>query len=191
MRLEGSLRAAVLAATVALLTGCDADTQVTGERADARVRPAGAVAHGAAVAGCEEAIPGSVRLGGTNSDRTLNRAGPFGLLQNEAGFTRAQPAGTALGPELARLLITRTPATVIGNNRVTVTVPVGSRDEAGLLYGSLRGYEHPQARVTFVPCPDGNGTSWPGGIALRTRRPVTLVVTAGGGEGLWRLRAGA
>ena len=73
---------------------------------------------------------------------------------------------------------------------MTLSVPVAARDRAGLLYGSLNGYRAPFAQVTFMPCRDRTGTSWPGGLALRTRQPVTLGVTTAGGERAWWLRVG-
>ena len=181
--------AAVLAALAALLTGCDTDTQVTGERADAKTRPPGIVAYGAGVADCEEAIPGSFRIGGRDPGRGFSRAGDFGLLQNRDGLERAQPGGAALGPGFRGLLVTKTPATVIGEDPVTVSVPAGSRDEAGLVFGTLRDYEHPLARVTFEPCA-GRGTSWPGGLALKAREPVTLLITTEDSDQIRRLRVG-
>jgi hypothetical protein len=83
------------------------------------------------------------------------------------------------------------PATVLRGGIVTLSVAAEDRDDVGLLYGSLRGYEQPLASVTFEPCPGGGGTSWPGGIALSDRGPVTLLVNAAGSNRLWRLRVGA
>ena len=169
----------MLAATAALLAGCGNGTEVTGERADARTLEAKIVASGSAVASCEEAMLGSTRIGGINAARTFVRAGRFGLLLNEKAFDHAQPAGAVLAPGYRDLLITKTPATVVGLDPITVSIPPSARDEAGLLYGSLRSYEHSYAQITFEPCPGQNGTSWPGGLGIRTRDPVTLLVTDG------------
>ena len=88
-------------AAVALFAGCDTDTQVTGERADAKTRPPGVIAFGARTAGCEEAIPGSLRVGGSDPRRRFTRAGPFGLLR-EPRRARARPArGVSTGPRPA------------------------------------------------------------------------------------------
>jgi hypothetical protein len=182
--------AASLAAATVLLAGCDSDTRATEERAHAKPSSAATVAFGAATAECEEAMPGSFRIGGPDPSRGFTRAGSFGLLQNRDGLERAQPAGAALGPRLRRLLVTKWPATVLGDEPVTVSIPAGSRDEAGLVFGSLREYDHPLAQVTFEPCAGDRGTSWPGGLVLKTREPVTLLVTSADGDEVWRLRAG-
>jgi hypothetical protein len=111
------------------------------------------------------------------------------LLLHKGAVNRAQPVGAILPAGFEDLLITIASASVIGHDPVTVSIPAGARDEAGLLYGSARGYEHPAARVTFEPCPTQNGTSWPGGIVLTSRNPVTLLVSDP--DGVVRLPASA
>ena len=182
---------ALLICVAALLAGCDTDDQVTGEPADAKPVAVGVIAYGEEVATCDEAIPTGVRIGGTDKPRAFISTDHFGMLQSRFGFRPAHPAGTALGAGYGRLLIANTPATVLGTEPVTVAIPDGARDEAGLVFGSLGGYEHPLAQVTFEPCSDPGGTSWIGAVVLKARKPVTLLVTEGDGDVVRRLRIGA
>ena len=188
MRSTAARTGLLIAAAAALLAGCDTDTQVTGERAEAKPRRDGLIAYGAGVARCEEAIPTGVRIGGSDSRRRFISTDQFGVLQSRDGFERAQPAGEALGFD--GLLIANAPATVLRTRSVTVEIPDGARKRAGLVFGSLDGYEHPLARVTFKRCRGSGGTTWPGGLVLAGREPVTLLVTAEDGEEVRRLRVG-
>ena len=187
----GRTAIAIAALTAMFAAGCDTDTQVTGQRAEAHSRATESIAFGTNVARCRHAMIGNMRIGGSDWRRQFIRAGRFGLLQNAAAFRYAQPAGGVLAPRFRDVLITKIPATVLGTGPVTLSVPLSARDEVGLLYGSLRSYQRPFARVTFVPCAGHEGTSWPGGLALRSRKPVTLFVTTAAADRVWRLTVGA
>jgi len=187
----GVWRTAILLALGAvLLAGCGTDTRVTRERADARPRLDGVIAYGEQVAACEEAIPTDVRIGGSDPRRRFVSTNHFGLLQSRDGFQHAQQAEAALGAGSGRPLIANASATVLRTRSVTVAIPAGARDRAGLVFGSLQGYQHPFAQVTFERCPGSGGTSWSGGLVLLGREPVTLLVTEEDGEEIRRLRVG-
>jgi hypothetical protein len=52
----------------------------------------------------------------------------------------------------------------------------------GLLYGpslSVNSVKGAATQVTFKPCPDKPRTTWPGGLALADRQPITLEVVVG------------
>lgn len=173
----------VVAASV---SGCGSE-EPSGE---ASTRAGSGVAQGSEVAACEDSMPVTVRAG-DEPGRKFVQAGRFGLLQDADGFAKTQAAGQVLDPAFDELLIAMVPATVVSGGPVTLSVPAADRDDVGLLYGSLRGYGQPLASVTFEPCPGRGGTSWPGGIALSDRDPVTLLVKSAGSNRLWNLRVGA
>ena len=174
------------AAVAVLAVGCDTGTQVTKPRADARTPASQPIAIGTHVARCESAMIGNMRISDAEWRRDYNSAGRFALLEHRKTFKFAQPAGGQLAPAFRDVLITKIPATVRGSGAVTVSIPAGdrsqagSRSQAGLLYGSLGGYTRPYAQIRFVPCEGYAGTSWPGGLALRARRPVTILVQTEG-----------
>ena len=193
--MRGSLRviALALAAAALVFAGCESDTQVTDQRAEAQERAGAAerpqpIASGSHVARCKQAMIGNQRSSLAEWRREGNEAGRFALLEIPGLLRSAHPAGTLLGPRYREVLVTKVPASVRGSAPVTVSVPAGARDEVGLLYGSLRGYRRPFARITFMPCDGYVGTAWSGGLALRARRPVTLFVTTADGDRVWRLR---
>lgn len=169
-----------IVAIATVVAGCDTETQVTEQRADARSRSTQPIAVGTHVARCEAAMIGNMRISDAEWRREYNSAGRFGLLERAEAFKFAQPAGAQLVPRFRDVLVTKIPATVRGSGRVTVSIPSGDRSQAGLLYGSLRGYARPYAQIRFIPCEGYAGTSWPGGLALRARRPVTILVQTEG-----------
>ena len=141
------------------------------------------LASGSATAECAEARPGAARLGtSTRVGREFLRAGNFGMLRGPGTFSTAQPAGTVLGKEFSEVLIASISATVVGTDSATVEIPEDERDNVGLLFGSVRGYEQPLAKVTFESCPGQEGTSWPGGFAIKKQGPFTLLVTPEGSD---------
>lgn len=139
------------------------------------------------VASCEYASPGNVKIGGGRVARHLVRAGNFGMLRGPGTFRAARPVGAILDPQFQDRLLITIAATVLGTDPVTVSVPPEDRDSVGLLYGSSRGYTEPLASVDFEPCPDQAGTSWPGGLVVADRGPVTLLVEEDGSDDVRRL----
>ena len=176
---------------VTLLVTEGRDDAVRRLRIGARVPASVPVANGSHVARCRTAMLGNMRISQARLGREYNAVGRFALLESPEAFAHAQPAGGLLESRFQDVLLTKIPATVLGTGPVTLTVPVGSRGRAGLLYGSLSGYREPYSKVTFIPCRHRAGTSWPGGIALLSRRPVSLRVTTAGGDRIWWLRVGA
>ena len=164
------ITAAALVASLAVLAGCGGDDKED----DAS----------ATVASCDIAIPGETKLGGTGGrvSREFLQAGQFGMLRGPGTFSTAQPAGSLLDAKYKDWLIIKIPATVLGTEPVTVSIPDDARDESGLLFGSLEGYTEPLASVDFEPCEDRDGTSWPGGLAVRELGPVALLVTEEGSD---------
>jgi hypothetical protein len=163
------LTLAALAATLAILAGCGGDDGETGDETSN-------------VAPCNYAIPGEVKLGGGRVSRQFLQAGDFGMLRGPGTFRTAQPAGSILDPEYKDMLIIKIPATVVGTDPVTVSVPPSDEGDVGLLYGSLDGYTVPFTSIDFEPCPGQEGTSWPGALAVSERGPVTLLVTDEGSD---------
>jgi hypothetical protein len=183
--------AAAIATAVAIglvTAGCDSETGATDGRADSQSTEHPAIAAGAHVARCHQAMIGNLRISEAEWHRRSIGAGRFGLARIPNALRLARPADDLLAPKYRDVLVTKIPATVRGPGPVTVSVPAAERERVGLLYGSLRGYRVPFARITFVPCDGYVGTSWPGGLALRDRDPVTLLVTAADGDRIWRLR---
>jgi hypothetical protein len=168
--LKTRITTAALAACLAIVAGCGGDKAEQGP-----------------VASCDYASPGEVKVGGGRVARHLVRVGNFGLLRGPGTFRAARPVGAILDPQYKDRLIITIAATVLGTDPVTVSVPPEDRGEVGLLYGSSRGYTEPLASVDFEPCPGQNGTSWPGGLVVADRGPVTLLVEEDGSDDVRRL----
>ena len=75
-----------------------------------------------------------------------------------------------------RLLRNKAPIAVTGDVPVTVTVPKRARHRVALSYGGVGGRH---AEFEFQPCAHKRRTVWAGGLLLRDRAPVTLLVTVG------------
>jgi hypothetical protein len=97
-------------------------------------------------------------------------------------------------------LIAKMPVLVEGDTPVTLRVPPGERHRVFLYYGRIvdrsgnpttqigraRGF----TEVVFEPCTYKPRTVWPGGIRVRGRRPVRLVVSVEGRRNAIPLRLG-
>jgi hypothetical protein len=95
------------------------------------------------------------------------------------------------GPRRPGHLVTKMPLLVEGHDPVTVSVPPRLRHRVFLHYGTHEGrdggrstsfYGYPgDSSIEFRPCPDKPRTIWPGGIRIKGRAPVQLLVEAEGG----------
>jgi hypothetical protein len=144
---------------------------------------AGAVAAApeANVATCDKAIIGH---GSADWRRESIAAGPVGVARRP--LARMSPSPQGLTTKMPVLVEGRAPATV------TVSVPPPLRDRAFLYYGRVIGRDgkpttlFTEARgygeVEFELCADKPRTIWPGGIRVKGRAPVQLLVEVEGRE---------
>lgn len=81
------------------------------------------------------------------------------------------------------LLRDKAPVGIRGAAPVAVSVPERMRHRVALSYGRSGRF----AEVRFEPCSHKARTAWPGGLTLRDRQPVKLMVTIGDGapQPLW------
>lgn len=89
-------------------------------------------------------------------------------------------------------LITKMPVLTAAGARVTLSVPVRQRHRVFLYYGGLKDrHGNPTTLISrskgfneilFEPCDDRPRTAWPGGIRIKGRKPVQLIVDAEGME---------
>jgi len=129
-----------------------------------------------AVASCSEAATGS----SPNWRQGATTVGSFGLAGPGRDFhwsgVQRQKSGQ---------YISKVPAVANGTTPVLLRVPRSERGRVGLDYGDLwtvHSINDAQSAVTFRPCRDRPNTAWPGGLALKNRRPITLEVEIGGGQ---------
>ncbi len=140
------------------------------------------------LADCSKAIVGS---GSEEWRKEAAVAGPVGILKKGlAHMTRS-----AGGDFVAKL-----PLLVEGADPVTVSVPPDLRGRVFLYYGRIigrdgkpttsfvgaRGY----GATEFRPCPGKPRTIWPGGLRIKGRAPVRLLVDTGTGAAPIPLRLG-
>jgi len=153
---------------VLTLMGCGVDGQDTPE-------PEPTTAD--VVARCTKAMGGS-NPPAWREEATV--AGPFGLFGVGRDFQGLGVRRTSRGFFLAKI-----PAVLDGHKSVILRVPSESIGEVGLGYGGFnepRSVEGAASSVQFKPCTDKPTTSWPGGLILVNRRPVTLVVELPDGQ---------
>lgn len=105
-------------------------------------------------------------------------AGPVGVRRWPLRDMSAMPDGD---------LVTKAGILVQGASPVTVKVPAALRERVFLYYGRDPGHRAISfagsdgfAEVEFRPCEDRPRTIWPGGIRVRGRESVHLIVEAGG-----------
>jgi hypothetical protein len=121
---------------------------------------------------------GPVMIGSGSPDwrRTSLDAGPLGVAEHPL----SQMSRTRNGQLLAKM-----PALVEGHAPVTLSVPPQLRHRAFIYYGfhegpdgrRSTGFDSPgSSEVVFRPCADKPRTIWPGGIRIKGRRPVRLLV---------------
>jgi hypothetical protein len=110
--------------------------------------------------------------------RESNVAGPVGMRKWPLREMSAMPNGD---------LVSKSPLLVEGHSTVTVKVPAALRDRVFLYYGRSPGnktisYANSQGfgSIEFRPCEDRPRTIWPGGIRVRGRASVHLVVETEG-----------
>lgn len=87
-------------------------------------------------------------------------------------------------------LLSKMMALLAGHRTVILSVPPRLRHRAFLYYGGHRGpdgerstsaYDYPgDSEITFEPCRDKPRTVWPGGIRVKGRHPVQLLVRVEG-----------
>jgi hypothetical protein len=97
-------------------------------------------------------------------------------------------------------LINKMPVLVEGGKPVLLSVPPRDSDRVFLYYGRLRdregrptttiGRARGFSEVRFEPCADKPRTVWPGGIRVRGRRAVRLLVSVEGRAAAIPLRLG-
>jgi hypothetical protein len=131
------------------------------------------------VAGCD---PGPVIAGSGSADwrRTSLDAGPLGVRDHPL----SQMSMTQNGQYVAKM-----PALVEGQERVTLSVPPSLRHRVFIYYGFHPGPDGRRStaldgpgfsEIVFEPCADKPRTIWPGGIRLRGKGAVRLLVQAEG-----------
>lgn len=115
-------------------------------------------------------------------------AGPFGLY----GPGRKLPANLLVerpdGSFGAKI-----PAILEGHRAVALRVPERNQDRVRLDYGDLTTdvtFEEGLTEIVFEPCEDRTRTAWPGGLAVKSRRAVTVTVQVEGWSGPRPLRVG-
>lgn len=97
-------------------------------------------------------------------------------------------------------LVSKMPLLVEGHSPVTVSVPPRLRSRVHLYYGNvLDRHGHPTTSIAgapgyseteFRPCEDRPRTIWPGGIRIRGRAPVRLLVSSETSAAVIPLRLG-
>lgn len=152
-------------ATVALLGGAG----VAGGASDSNVAP------------CEKAIIGHGSAGWRGESIV---AGPAGGRRHP--LERMSPTANGLVAKMPILVEGRTPETV------PVSVPAGLRDRVFLYYGRVIGRDgkpttlfteaHGYSETEFQLCDNKPRTIWPGGIRVKDRGPVRLLVEVEGGD---------
>ncbi len=126
-------------------------------------------AKGEAVATCAHSMRG---IGIPLSQRPSKSVGAFGMFEFTPDHRRLRRYRNAL-------LRDKAPVGVAGDATVTVTVPLRPRHRVALGYAGARPAR--LAKIEFEPCPHKARTAWAGGLTLRDRKPVTLLVAVGGG----------
>jgi hypothetical protein len=135
------------------------------------------------VAGCD---PGPVMIGSGKPEwrRESLDAGPLGI--------RPRPLRdmSPYSPSRPDLLVTKAPILIEGHDPVTLSVPARLAHRVFLYYGFHKGrdggrstsfFDFPgSSTVEFQPCADKPRTVWPGGIRVKGRKPVRLLVTVEG-----------
>jgi hypothetical protein len=145
------------------------------------------------VASCD---PGPVMIGSGKATwrRESLDAGPLGIrrrpLRDMSVYSPARPD----------LLVTKAPLLVESHDPVTLSVPPRLAHRVFLYYGFHKGrdggrstsfFDYPGAStVEFRPCVDKPRTVWPGGIRVKGRKPVHLLVTVEGEPDAIPLRLG-
>ena len=145
------------------------------------------------VASCD---PGPVMIGSGKAGwrQESLAAGPLGIrrqpLRDMTPYRREEP----------KVLVTKAPILVEGEEAVTLTVPPRLVHRVFLYYGFHQGpdgkrstsfYGFPgSSAIEFQPCADKPRTVWPGGIRVKGRKPVHLNVTVAGQSDPIPLRLG-
>jgi len=114
--------------------------------------------------------------------RPTKARGSFGIFEFAPDFRR-------LPRFRNNLLRNKAPVGVTGDVPVTLTVLKSARHRIALGYANRGGSRSRYAEIEFRPCPHKARTTWAGGLLLRDRQPVTLLVSMAGGEPA-RLRLG-
>ncbi|MFN8162603.1 MAG: hypothetical protein U0R26_02010 [Solirubrobacterales bacterium] len=150
--------------------------------------PAGAATDDANVAACRLVFIGHGTAGWRSESAV---AGPVGV--------RRHPLSTMSRTRNGQLLA-KMPLLVEGHAPVTVSVPPRLRNRVFLYYGRILDREgHPTtsfngargyAETVFKPCEDRPRTIWPGGIRVKGRGPVHLLVAVAGRTGSIPLHLG-
>lgn len=130
-------------------------------------------ASGAVVARCDLSMRGE----GIPSRQSPTKAvGDFGIFEFSPEHRELRRFGNSL-------LRDKAPVGIRGDVPVTVSVPELMRHRVALSYGRSGRF----AEVRFEPCSHKARTAWPGGLTLRDRQPVKLMVAIGEGapQPLW------
>lgn len=126
-------------------------------------------AAGSMIADCERAALGPGLRDWRRRSTSVRRR--FGLLGPFRDFGR-------LNRYRNNLLRAKIPAVVQGHQPVLLRVPIHQRHRVALGYSGGRPNGR-YAQVEFRPCEYKPRTWWPGGLLLRDRQPITLLVQIG------------
>lgn len=161
--------------------------------AAAAISAATATAAGTQVASCD---PGPVMIGSGSPDwrREGLAAGPLGIRK------RPLRSMSAYSPRRPNQLVTKAPVLIEGHQPVTLRVPPRLTHRVFLYYGFHRGRDGRRSTsftdfpgnsaIEFRPCTDKPRTIWPGGLRVKGRKPVRLLVEISGRSRPLRLRLG-
>jgi hypothetical protein len=131
------------------------------------------------VAPCDKAIIGH-GTAGWRSESVV--AGPVGVRRHP--LSTMSQARSGLVAKMPLLIEGRAPETVV------VSVPAALRQRVFLYYGSSSFAERGYGEIEFQLCGNKPRTIWPGGIRVRGRAPVRLLVTVEGRPDAIPLRLG-
>jgi hypothetical protein len=160
-----------LGVSLAVLAGC------AGSDTNSTPRPAPEPPPSAAAV-CKKAMGGGGHSGTATWRQGVTTVGSFGLIGPASDFHWSGVRQLKNGQYLAKL-----PAIVHGTAPVVVWVPRSERDRVALDYGDFwtaHSIRDGDPAITFKPCRSQPNTTWPGGLVMKSRHPITLQVAIGG-----------
>lgn len=128
-------------------------------------------AKGAVTATCADSMRG---IGIPLREKPTASLGRFGIFEFVPDFRDLVRHDDSLLKEKA-------PVGVTPGAPITLKVPTRERNRVALSYRAEQRQHTRLAAVTFEPCPSKERTAWAGGLVLRDRKTVTLLVSIEGG----------